>query len=69
MNFEFRHQALQVRTDRVRREPQPHRNLFAPGTLKQIEQDIPFARCESREQLIAAAAVVLIINQQTQHLA
>ena len=51
------------------REPQPHRDLFAPGTLEQMEQDIPFARRESREQLIAAAAVVLIIDQQAQHLA
>jgi hypothetical protein len=69
VDFEFRHEALQVGADRVRREPQPHRDLFAPGTLKQVEQDIPFAPRESREQLIAAAPVVLIIDQQTQHLA
>jgi hypothetical protein len=69
VDFEFRHETIQVGADRVRREPQPHRDLFAPGTLKQIEQNIPFARRESREQLIAAAAVVLIIDQQAQHLA
>ena len=69
MHPEFGHEALQVGADRVTREPQLHRDLFAPGTLEQIEQDIPFARRESREQLIAAAAVVLIIDQQTQHLA
>jgi hypothetical protein len=34
-----------------------------------MEQDFPLARRESREQLIAAAAVVLIIDQQVQHLA
>src|SRR5690349_23965757 len=32
-----------------------------------MEQDVPLARCESCEQLIAATAVVLILDQQAQH--
>ena len=32
-----------------------YRDLFTPGALEQVEQDIPLAWRESRQQLIAAA--------------
>ena len=69
MDPELRHEALQVGTHRVRGQLQPLCDLLPPSPLDQVEQDLPLARCESREELIAAIAVLLVLDQQAQHLA
>ena len=43
------------------------RDLFPAGSLDQEEQDISLTRREGREQVIAVAALVLILDEQVQH--
>ena len=52
--------------DRVRGQLQPPRDLIAASALDQEKQDVLFTRCERREQVIAVATVVLILDEPLQ---
>jgi hypothetical protein len=58
-----------VSTDRVRGQLEPLRDLLPAGPLHQQEQDVPLTPRERSEQVIAIAAVVLILDEQAQHCA
>jgi hypothetical protein len=58
---------VQVSADRIRGQLQPLRDLLSAYSLGQEQQDIPLTRGERREQVIAFATVVLILNEQVQH--
>ena len=67
VDSELRHEAVQVGADRVRGQLQPARDLFPADALDQEQQDVPLTRRESREQVVAVAAVMLILDEQVQH--
>jgi hypothetical protein len=69
VNPEFCHEALQVGAHRIGRELKLGRDLFTAGPFKQVGQDISLAWREIRQKLVAAAAIVLIVDQEAQHLA
>ena len=67
VDAEFRHEALQMGADRVRGQLQALRDLFTAGPLNKMEQHVPLARGEGREQLVAVAAVILLLDQQAEN--